>query len=45
MVALRLGHGLAELGRVLEHAAEDLDAVQVAVLRRDHLKDGLAADT
>lgn len=27
-----LGHGLAELGRVLEHADQDLQAVQVRVL-------------
>lgn len=41
VVVLRLGHGLAELRRVLEHADEELQAVQVRVLRRDHLKYGL----
>lgn len=41
MVVLCLGHGLAELRRVLEHADEDLQAVQVRVFRRDHLEYGL----
>lgn len=36
-----LGHGLAELCRILEHADQDLQTVQVRVLRRDHLKNGL----
>lgn len=39
-----LGHGLAELCRVLEHADQDLQAVQIRVLRRDHLKNGLMKD-
>lgn len=43
VVVLRLGHGLAELRRVLEHADENLQAVQVRVFRRDHLKYGLRA--
>lgn len=41
VVVLRLGHGLPELGRVLKHADEDLQAVQVRVLRGDDLKNGL----
>lgn len=41
VVVLCLGHGLAELRRVLEQADEDLQAVQVRVLRRDHLEYGL----
>lgn len=41
MVVFGLGHGLAELGGVLEHADQDLQAVEVRVLRRDHLKNGL----
>lgn len=41
VVVLGLGHGLAELRRVLEHADEDLQAVQIRVFRRDHLKYGL----
>ena len=41
VVALRLGHGLAELHRVLEHADQDLQTVEVGVLRRDHLENGL----
>lgn len=41
MVVLSLGHGLAELCRVFEHADEDLQTVEVRVLRRDHLENGL----
>lgn len=41
MVVLHLGHGPAELRRVLEQADEDLQTVQVTVLRGDDLKDGL----
>lgn len=41
VVVLSLGHGLTELHRVLEHADEDLQAVQVRVFRRDHLEYGL----
>lgn len=41
VVVFRLGHGLAELCRVLEHADQDLQTVQIRVLRRDHLKNGL----
>lgn len=33
VVVLGLGHGLAEFHRVLEHADEDLQAVQVRVFR------------
>lgn len=36
-----LRHGLAELGGVLEHADQDLQTVEIRVLRRDHLKNGL----
>lgn len=36
-----LGHGFAELGGVLEHADQDLQTVEIRVLRRDHLKNGL----
>lgn len=41
VVVFGLGHGLAELGRVLKHADQDLQAVQVRVLWRDHLKNRL----
>lgn len=41
MVVLSLGHGLAELCRVFEHADEDLQTVEIGVLRRDHLENGL----
>lgn len=44
MVVLSLGHGLAELCRVFEHADEDLQTVEVRVLRRDHLENGLMKD-
>lgn len=36
-----LGHGLPELWRILEHADQDLETVEIGVLRRDHLKNGL----
>ena len=45
VVVLRLGHGVAELRRVLEHADQDLQAVEVGVLRGDHLEDGLGERT
>lgn len=38
---LGLGHGLPELCRVLKHADQDLQAVQVRVFRGDDLKNGL----
>lgn len=41
VVVFSLGHSLAELCRVLEHADQDLQTVEVRVLRRDHLKNGL----
>lgn len=41
MVVFGLGYGLAELRRALEHADQDLQTVEVRVLRRDHLKNGL----
>lgn len=41
VVVFGLGHGLAELCRVLEHADQDLQTVEVRVLGRDHLKNGL----
>lgn len=41
VVVLGLGHGLPELRRVLKHADQDLQAVQVRVLRGDDLKNGL----
>ncbi len=44
VVVFSLGHGLAELCRVLEHADQDFQTVQVRVLRRDHLKNGLQRD-
>lgn len=45
VVVLRLGHGLAELRRVLEHADEDLQTVEVRVLGGDHLKNCLKRST
>lgn len=42
VVVLGLGHGLPELCRVLKHADQDLQAVQVRVFRGDDLKNGLA---
>lgn len=41
VVVLGLGHGLPELCRVLKHADQDLQAVQVRVFRGDDLKNGL----
>lgn len=41
VVVFSLVKGLAELCRVLEHADQDLQTVEVRVLRRDHLKNGL----
>lgn len=41
MVVFSLCHGLPELCRVFEHADQDLQTVQIRVLRRDHLKNGL----
>lgn len=41
VVVFGLGHGLAEVCRILEHADQDLQTVEVRVLRRDHLKNGL----
>lgn len=41
VVVFRLGHRFTELGRVLEHADQDLQTVQVRVLWRDHLENGL----
>lgn len=40
-MVLGLGHGLPELCRVLKHADQDLQAVQVRVFRGDDLKNGL----
>lgn len=41
MVVFSLGHGVAELRGVFKHANQDLQAVQIGVFRRDHLKNGL----
>lgn len=41
VVVFGLGHGLSELCGVLEHADQDLQTVEVRVLRGDQLKDGL----
>lgn len=41
VVVLGLGHGAPELCRVLKHADQDLQAVQVRVFRGDDLKNGL----
>lgn len=38
VVVVRLGHGVPEFLRVLEQADKDHEAVEVAVLRRDHLE-------
>lgn len=41
VMVFSLGHGLPELWRILEHADQDLETVEIGVLRRDHLKNGL----
>lgn len=41
VVVFSFGHGFTEFCRVLEHADQDLQTVEVGVLRGDHLKYGL----